>query len=300
MATVTRPARTGLWLALVVGVVALPACNRSRPTVSDSSPTPPSEGSSKFGPPGGIPTNTNNGSRPPSGPKDAAPPAKKDPTLPSPPATPLIRLPDPRTRLNSQNNLKEIALAIFNFEAANGTYPAGIADKSGQPGLSWRVALLPFMGQEDLYKQFKLDEPWDSEHNRKLIGQMPRTYGISNLPTNGYTFYRSFSGAGAILPPQAQPGRPGQPIPGTQFQAITDGMSNTLMVAEAAEPVIWTKPDDLPFTPGKPPKLGGGVFADGFHGLFCDGRVRYLPANLDATTLSNLIQINDGNLINLP
>jgi hypothetical protein len=146
---------------------------------------------------------------------------------------------------------------------------------------------------------FKLDEPWDSPDNKKLISMMPATYAPPRSTTNGYTFYRSFSGQGAFLT-AGQPGRPGQPIGGTRVASVTDGLSITLMVAEAAEPVIWTKPDDLPFIPGKPPKLGGGVFSNGFCAVFCDGATRFLPLGMPNTTLSNLIQTNDGTPIDLP
>ena len=54
--------------------------------------------------------------------------------------------------------------------------PAAICDKDGKPLLSWRVAILPYLEQGDLYKQFHLDEPWDSPHNSSLIEKMPGTY----------------------------------------------------------------------------------------------------------------------------
>src|SRR5262249_54155708 len=71
-----------------------------------------------------------------------------------------------------QNNLKQIALAMHNYnDAYNGKLPAhAIYSKDGKkPLLSWRVAILPFIEQDNLYQQFHLDEPWDSEHNKKLI-----------------------------------------------------------------------------------------------------------------------------------
>ncbi|MCH7725943.1 MAG: hypothetical protein IH991_05605, partial [Planctomycetes bacterium] len=49
----------------------------------------------------------------------------------------------------------------------------------GKPLLSWRVMLLPFLGaaEEDLYRHFYLDEPWDSEKNKKLLDSMPEVFG---------------------------------------------------------------------------------------------------------------------------
>ena len=69
-------------------------------------------------------------------------------------------------RMQSKNNLKQIALAMHNYEATYGHFPHDITDKNGKPILSWRVAILPFIEQDNLYKQFKLDEPWDSPNNR--------------------------------------------------------------------------------------------------------------------------------------
>ncbi|MBV9126015.1 MAG: DUF1559 domain-containing protein, partial [Planctomycetes bacterium] len=75
-------------------------------------------------------------------------------------------------RIQSINNLKQIALA---FHSMNDTYnfmpPAAICGKDGRPLLSWRVAILPYIEQQNLYNQFRLDEPWDSPTNKKLLAQ---------------------------------------------------------------------------------------------------------------------------------
>jgi hypothetical protein len=198
------------------------------------------------------------------------------------------------------DNMKRIGLAFHNYHDATGSLPNAIADTGGKPGLSWRVAILPYLEQQNLYQQFKLNESWDSEHNKKLIAMMPRVYAAPVGATDGQTYYRSFTGQGAIMPPPAGNWKPGQPFRGLPLSNITDGTSNTLMVVEAAEPVIWTKPDELPFTPGKPPKVGGGVFAEGFHAVLCDGSVRFLKSsNFDARNLSNAIQTNDGQIVNI-
>src|SRR5262249_46508298 len=71
-----------------------------------------------------------------------------------------------KARRQSINNLKEIALAMHNRHDTYGFLPASaIYSKNGKPLLSWRVELLPFLDQQELYRQFHLDEPWDSEHN---------------------------------------------------------------------------------------------------------------------------------------
>lgn len=237
------------------------------------------------------------GSPPPSPPPGGA----TEPGVPAPPRPGTVLFPSATRaeRQRSQNTLKQIGLAFFNFDSTYNGFPVGIADKSGKPGLSWRVAILPFIEQENLYKQFKLDEPWNSEHNKKLIAQMPAIYGHGNTGTTGYTYYRAFVGRDCALtvPPR---GTAGQPMIGGRLAAIPDGTSNTAIVAEAADPVIWTKPDELGYEAGKPaPKLGG-VFGDGFHFLMCDGSPRFIPKSTPEKTVRAIITARGGEIVELP
>src|SRR5262249_21670890 len=73
-------------------------------------------------------------------------------------------------RMQSSNNLKQFGLAMHTYLDQHGTFPpAAIYDKDGKALLSWRVLLLPYIEADPLYKKFKLDEPWDSAHNKKLL-----------------------------------------------------------------------------------------------------------------------------------
>lgn len=283
----TRLTQVVLATVFVAGLAALPACNKQKKFTGggDGPIEPPSGyGGSKGGPPPGF--------FPPAG--------NTDPSLPTPPGPgPLFTTGTAVSRTTSQANLQQIGVGFHNAHDALGVFPQGVADKSGKIGLSWRVALLPFIGEGNLYKQFKLDEPWDSEHNKKLIAKMPKVYAPGS-DTNGYTYYRSFTGANTVMPPPAQQLQPGQVVPGVRITSITDGTANTLLVAEATEPVIWTKPDELAFKPGQPPKVGGGVFGNGFCAVRCDGSTVFVAQSIDGVTLSNAIQINDGNVVVLP
>ena len=201
-------------------------------------------------------------------------------------------------RAAAANSLKQILLALHNFHDANGALPAGYADATGKPGLSWRVAVLPYLEQDGLFRQFKLNEAWDSPHNKALISAMPTTFAPPRTNTNGYTFYRGFSGPGTWLPPQATPGQPGQLLLGARFTQFRDGLSNTIVVAEAYYPVIWTKPDELAFTPQSVPKLGG-VFSNGFMAGMGDGSTKYVKKNVETRMLANAIGIDEGQPVNL-
>ena len=106
-------------------------------------------------------------------------------------------------RMQSSNQLKQIALAMHNYAQANRKFPpAYTSDKDGKPLLSWRVLILPFVEQDGLYKQFHLDEPWDSEHNKKLIANMPSTYKSpgSKVSGEGKTNYLTVRGKNTIFP----------------------------------------------------------------------------------------------------
>jgi hypothetical protein len=171
----------------------------------------------------------------------------------------------------SVNNLKQILLAMHNYESANGFLPNnGNPTGQGKAVVSWRVHLLPYLEQDHLYREmmadFKWDEPWDSKDNLKFVEKMPKIYAPVRVKTKekGHTFYRGFTGADAVFEAGLK----------LRFVAITDGLSNTAAVVEAGESVPWTCPDDLPFDPKKDlPKLGG-LFDGDFHVAFADGSVR--------------------------
>jgi RNA polymerase sigma factor (sigma-70 family) len=196
-------------------------------------------------------------------------------------------------RQRSANNLKPIGIAMHNYHDNFGRFPAhAIYSKDGKPLLSWRVMILPFIEENDLYKQFKLDEPWDSENNKKLLDQMPVIYAPLGGETKDKhsTFYQVFVGKGTIFDPAEKK---------VTWASITDGSSNTLFAAEAGEAVPWTKPDDLVFDPDKALPALGGMFKGGFHVLMADGSVHFLKEKFDENKMKLLIIRNDGQRVDV-
>jgi prepilin-type processing-associated H-X9-DG protein len=206
----------------------------------------------------------------------------------------------PRGSSPAANNFKQIALAFHNYHDTHGACPSNSYDKDGKPLLSWRVHILPFIEQQALYQQFKLDEPWDSENNKELSKIVIKVYLIPGRPAEpGLTYMQSF-----IQPKDSKDNfhpflKEGQ-SKGRSLVSIPDGTSNTFMVAEAAEAVIWSKPDDLVYEDKKPlPKLGGpnGRFTVAFG----DGHVAtYRRGQIDEVNMRRLITVDDGQVVNIP
>jgi hypothetical protein len=186
----------------------------------------------------------------------------------------------------SMTNLKQIALAILNYEDKFHQLPdRAIRDVTGKPLLSWRVAVLPDLdnGGLALYKQFHLDEPWDSEHNRKLIEQMPETYRSLDAPLEpGKTRYLGAVGEHCAFPPDR----------GIKYSELTDGTSNTILVVEAApdRAVIWTKPDDLEVDLDNPWQGLGSMFL----ATFADGHSQGLSKKFEEKILRALFTRDAG------
>jgi prepilin-type processing-associated H-X9-DG protein len=191
----------------------------------------------------------------------------------------------------SANNLKQIALALHNYHDANGTFPpAAVCGKNAEPQLSWRVLILPYIEEDALYKEFKLDEPWDSEHNKPLLAKMPKVYSMPGQGKliNTDTYYRAFVGNGAGW----------EWVMGTKILSITDGTSNTIMVVTAADAVPWTKPDELNFDPDKDmTKLLGLVVNGKAQVAMFDGSVRTWAKLPPKATLNALITRAGGEVI---
>jgi hypothetical protein len=180
-------------------------------------------------------------------------------------------------RIQGFNNLKQIGHAIQAYRDEHGHYPpAALRDKGGRPLLSWRVLLLPYLEDRQLYEQFHRDEAWDGPHNKRLLERMPRTYAaLPGNPTGepDTTFYQVFVGKGTVWG--------GEPLTPERLDAA-HGRANTILIVEAGASVPWTKPADLPYAADRPlPPLGDFYKKEDyvnprgrFLALFADGSVR--------------------------
>lgn len=196
------------------------------------------------------------------------------------------------TDLQTSNNMKHVALALHRYHDAYGQFPPqALTDANGRRLLSWRVLILPYLNQQALYDQFRLDEPWDSAHNLKLAETIPAPYAANNQATlkPGYTRVV------APLTKDSAFGRSGKP---TRFQNITDGTSATLWFAQGptdaavpwSQPLDW-KVDQAAYQAWLPKPDAAELVA------FIDGSIRVLTGKVDWNTFEKLLTIDGREVI---
>ena len=192
-------------------------------------------------------------------------------------------------RVQSANNMKQMGLAFHNYTDINKSFPPAVIVGPKGHKHSWRVAMLPYIDQKDLYDQYRFDEPWDSKNNLKVLAQMPAAYRHpDDAADSTNTAYFALVGPDTIFGAE-------EPI---SFAQVTDGTSNTIMYIEAKRAVPWTKPEDIPYDPDAEIPALGGYFPEGFNATFADGSVRFIAKDFDPELLRRMIQMSDGKPVN--
>jgi hypothetical protein len=194
------------------------------------------------------------------------------------------------------NNLKQLGLAMLIHESEKNALPsAAMCDGDGKPLLSWRVRLLPYLDEQELYEQFKLDEPWDSEHNKKLVEKMPRLFASPGdaAAEPGMTRYLVPTGKETIFT---------APDKAMTMARVADGCARTILIveAEAGKAVPWTKPADLAVDLDKPHDGLKNARPKGFVAAFADGHVELIPADVAAESLKAMFTRDAGDKVEAP
>jgi len=187
-------------------------------------------------------------------------------------------------RTQCRNNLKQIGLALHNYHDVWGSFPpAYIADETGRPIHSWRVLILPYLGEQVLYDQYDFDEPWDGPNNSRLLGKRPPAYSCPSSDVDATsTYYAAIAGEPCIFNGDSP----------TKIGKITDGTSNTSMVGEVSEMGIpWMEPRDVDFDTytniGDPAGFSSDHSGGAFF-LFADGSVQFLSEETDPDVARSL------------
>ncbi len=227
-----------------------------------------------------VTISTRSGSGKPAGPAE--------PSVPSPP--------------DSVGKLQKIQIAFMNYSNAQGGYfptPDRIGADRKKPGLSWRVLMLPYLGYDKLFGEFKHDEPWDSPHNQAVVQSHPIpvcyvTPGSDSERTKS-TYFQAY-----VCNKEARPGSFFSAGSRRNLASIKDGADKTLAIVETGPAIPWTKPDDIPFDPTQPvPKLISPTGADYVLGVLVNATVVKMSAALEESKLRALITIDGGEIIAL-
>jgi hypothetical protein len=197
-------------------------------------------------------------------------------------------------RKQAHQNLAFLGVALKNYHDTNGFFPppgSGGFFSAPVPGekplLSWRVAILQFLDRDDLYRQFKLDEPWDGPNNIKLLSKMPKVYQLpqDDAAPPYHTHYQVFVGNGAAFERERR-----MRIP----EDFPNGTSSTILIVEAATAVPWTKPEDISLNPNEPITPLLSTYFGGTNAVTVDGTVRFFPKDKSESTLKDAINRHHG------
>lgn len=205
----------------------------------------------------------------------------------------------------SSHNLKQLVLALHNYESTYKQFPAAIQIGPKNQTHSWRVSILPFLnGHEKLYEQYRMDEPWYSENNKQLLSQMPSIFGDSKAGETPYKVVTSDHASDrfhSIF-------RKGPSMGGPRLAEINvDGASRTICLIETQPMLPWTKPEDCeisfnPIRPGNEPELQlpkfGGLLPRGFMVGMADYRTTlFINSGANSDQLRALFSTNGGEVI---
>jgi serine/threonine protein kinase len=186
-------------------------------------------------------------------------------------------------------NLRQIGMAIMLFEQEHGYLPSVTTKLPGaKHPVSWRVAILKYL-DETLHNQYKLDEPWDSEHNKQLLEEMPDFYrhphqekGITS------TCYVTLAGKNTAT------GDGKAKI--KMLDDIEDGPHQTILVTEGYLDIPWTKPEDFPIV-GETTLPAVHPDPEGWNVIFVDGSTHFISSETSKEVLQALITRNGGEAV---
>jgi type II secretory pathway pseudopilin PulG len=198
-----------------------------------------------------------------------------------------------REARSSLSNLQKIAKALNEYAVEHGTYPPAVVyDSAGTALYSWRVLILPYLGHQAIYDNFKLDEAYDGPHNSQYMYQVPNEFRLLGSPSNrfltGETYVSLVTGPGTLFPTKGT----------TDPKTISDLPSTTILVTEASRVInLWTAPHDCAFT-ASTSAAGAtntdiGVLRQGFVlAVTVDGTELTIPDTINKTKLHALVTPN--------
>lgn len=194
-------------------------------------------------------------------------------------------------RISCSQNMTLIAAALRNYVDDFGTFPpAYTVDEDGAKAHSWRVSLLPYLGEDELYAQYDFDQPWDSPGNLRVADQIPSVYACPRDSGRGAneTNYLAVVGDKTAWPFERS----------AKYTRMLDGADHTILIVESSDPgIVWTQPTDLSYdeaVAGINIDAPRGISSDHEHGAhmaFCDGTVKFVANSLYLPILEEILSI---------
>lgn len=204
--------------------------------------------------------------------------------------------------------LKQLGFALHNYHDLSGSFPAAVSRHGPEEvEQSWRVFILPYVDESELYDEYRLDQRWDSPHNESLHDQLEGRFPVHRCGSNDFdgvpiarTNYLAVIGENTAW----QTDRP------VSLDEITDRLDQTILLVEVANSdVNWFEPrdlrwDEMSFRINDPDSLSPssrhverywiGDDRPYINVLLADGSGRKLPADTPPDVLKALLTINDG------
>jgi len=194
-------------------------------------------------------------------------------------------------RMQCSNNMKQIGLAIHNYESAYRSLPpAYTVDAEGNRLHSWRTLLLPFMEQAALYQRIDFSKPWDDPVNAPFTSvDIPSFRCPSSEIPPGMTTYQIVDD-----PSSAFPGS--NPL---NFGKILDGTSNTLFAIESdkQDAVHWAEPKDQSLQSYLSTVRGSHL--GGRNAAMLDGSVTFMSEQTDPRVFKAIVTVSGDEVVGL-
>jgi Protein of unknown function (DUF1559) len=204
-----------------------------------------------------------------------------------------------------QRNVSKLSTALMSYYKDKGCYPpAYVADSAGKPMHSWRVLILPYLGEEELYREYSFSEPWDGPHNSRLAAKVPDVFLCPVRNARYTSLLRQWIGGAAMSSQSSFAILSG---PGTAFQKdkspksadFPDGADRTLLLVERATARgNWLKPADM--TCAEFSRIPASSLtmhsarSDGFHVCFANGAIDVMSSTVSPKQRTELAQAADG------
>jgi prepilin-type processing-associated H-X9-DG protein len=199
-----------------------------------------------------------------------------------------------------ENNLRQIALALLDYESDHGHFPPPyVADADGKPMHSWRTLILPYLDRTDIYNAYNFKEPWNGPSNGKLTASIVHFFqcpGDRNNKLSNRTNYVAVIGPNTAWP--------GDKSSNVERISEGDGTSNTILLVELPDSDIqWAEPRDLSFDElchKMTPEQRAKIFdAHGHRAVvvYADGHCEFLTASFLEKNIEALLTVNGGEKI---